>query len=95
MFFNNHLTWTAITVTTPATKRYVFNFTLRDEREDTINVSVWGSVDYVVPISELCYIGAYGITVYDVLGSFKKLISIFCVSGFQLKCAILEFVISC
>ncbi|EFX84010.1 hypothetical protein DAPPUDRAFT_315096 [Daphnia pulex] len=45
--------------TTVATKRYVFNFTICDENQDSINVSCWGTVDYVTPLSDLCFIGAH------------------------------------
>nr|CAH0109232.1 unnamed protein product [Daphnia galeata] len=45
--------------TTVATKRYVFNFTINDDNQDSINVSCWGTVDYVTPLSDLCFIGAH------------------------------------
>ncbi|XP_057381339.1 meiosis-specific with OB domain-containing protein-like isoform X1 [Daphnia carinata] len=44
--------------TTAATKRYVFSFTICDEHGESINVSCWGTVDYVMPLSDLCFIGA-------------------------------------
>lgn len=50
------------TATTVATKRYVFNFTINDDNQDSINVSCWGTVDYVTPLSDLCFIGAHGNT---------------------------------
>ena len=52
-------------------KRYVFNLTVKDEHNESINASCWGMVDYVVPISSLCYIGAFG--KYTRLVSQKKL----------------------
>ena len=41
-------------------KRYVLNFTVKDENNESMNVSCWGEVDYVIPISEICSIGAIG-----------------------------------
>jgi len=40
-------------------KRYVFNFSVKDEHNESINASCWGMVDYVVPISSICRIGAF------------------------------------
>ena len=41
-------------------KRYVFNFSVKDEHNQSINASCWGMVDYVLPISSICHIGAFG-----------------------------------
>ena len=43
-------------------KRYVFNFAIRDKCGDSIPVNCWGTLDYVSPMYEKCYIGAQGIS---------------------------------
>jgi len=57
---STHFSFSFFAVTSPVTKRYVCNFTIRDERGDTINVSVWGMIDFVEMISDRCGIGAFG-----------------------------------
>ena len=46
---------------TPAMKRYVFTFTIRDEHGDSIHASCWGTLDYVSPLYAVCSLGAHGI----------------------------------
>lgn len=40
--------------------RAVWNFTLRDTIDDFINVTVWGSVDYINKLFTTFHIGSIG-----------------------------------
>lgn len=41
-------------------ERGVWTFTLRDSEEDSINVTVWGSVQFVKKLSSELHIGSVG-----------------------------------
>jgi len=42
-------------------KRYVFNFTVKDQLNDSINVTCWGGAEFLLPIADICQIGSLGI----------------------------------